>query len=1376
MFWTAVTTALLLVSAVVALKYVVLPNVESYQDDIISRVAASSGMDVSAFAIRGSWSGFRPFVELENVVFRETADSTVPDRLAGAEALRLPRMTVSLSWWSLLMNQIRFVDVSLIGPELALSRRKDGLIYFAGRAINAPQEEQDSGRLVELLLEQPGVEIQRATLTWTDELSPGKTLRFTNVGVRIENGLNGHVIGMTATPPASLAHLLELRGNMKFQKDAGKWSAVGGLYVAVNDVSFAELRAHLPVPGALRAGLGNVRAWIDIDSTAAPPTPTSAGYAMAAFSPVRAITADINLIDTRAQLSPEVSPLNIARLAGRIVYKAQEGGFTVGSKALELRTREGVTLPPADFSLTLQQPLGPDSARGEITGSGIDLKVMAALLEYFPVPAEMRAVAARFSPRGLVQQSRFQWTGYLDNISTFRISGAVTDFALNADGHLPGVSGFTGSVDGDEKGGKFNVAAKNLQLDLPKLMRAPLKFDSLVSDGAWKITADAVEVELARVDFANADLAGDFSGRYSRFRADGPKAKEEKGPGTLDIKGRLSRAAATTIGKYLPNAASQTREYIEWAVRDGQIVSADFALKGEVFEFPFRQRKGGNLRLVAQVKDIDFRYAEGWPMAENVSGELVFENTGFTGKFESGQIFNAKLKSTTIAVDDFSAAPYTLSIRGEAAARGEDVTRFLRESPLISGVGAFTKSVSIEGPGKLELAMKIPLNAPASSTATTKISGSYTMQGGQAKPVFGPQITGLNGTINFTESDVKSSGINGTAFGNPLTVAIGSAADGVVTEFAGRADVGQLGEMLPFAMPQQIKGSTDIAGRISARSAGADITIESSLLGVLSSLPAPLAKRSDEARKLRVVFKDVGQAVEKISVTLAGNAAVAKASAPTPAPGVGGTSVAGPADSAETRIDARFQRRFDARGDASLRGGIASVGVALGDTPTPDGLWFAGTMALLDFDSWRDAFGKFYAPVAAGTAASPVPVDGSKGIEIAGFDFTLGGLVAYGRPFDAMTFKGRHAGEDWRLTVDSDDAVGDLTWRAGAFNDRGAVRARLKKLVLADEVPQPKGLVAAPVAGSGSREVDFPALDIIAEKFTLKDRELGRLELRATPMGDNWRIDQVVISTGHAKLEMDGLWQRFGDPQSPPVPGGKSRTTMNVKVESSNLNALFSQFGFGDQLRRGTGKLEGKLSWPGHTYQFQTAALSGEFAVEARNGQFAKIPVGAGKLLALISLQSIPRRFTFDFRDVFSEGFAFERINGNIKINNGIMSTDNFQIVGTAANVKMSGEVSLPSEQTNLRLVVVPSLGEGVAIGAGVVLGPVGGLGVLAIQKLLQGALSYEYAVTGAWDNPQVDRIKKNAPPSPLPPTPSGAVPDVPASPAIPEPPAKTSP
>ena len=1338
-----------------------LPNLEDYQGDIISRVAAATEMDVSASAIRGGWSGFRPYVDLENVVFRETASSTAPDRVAGAEALKLPRMTASLSWWSLLLGQIRFVDVALEAPALSLSRGKDGLVYFAGRALNTPTKEQDDGRLVEWLLEQPGVDIQHATLAWTDQLTPGKTLLFTDLGLHIEKRLTGHAFGLVATPPSALGKKLEARGLLTLQKMDGHWIVVGNIYSDATDTNFTELRAYLPALEALQAGVGNARAWVDVDNSlataqiiATASAANAANAAAASTTPgvVKAITADLNLLNARVQLSANASPLNIARLAGRIEYKAEDGGFAIGSKALEFRTREGVNLPAADFLLTLQHQADPLRAKGEMTAKGIDLKAMTALLEYLPVSKEIRAKAMRLNPRGIVGQSSVAWVGHFENLLAYRIKGSVSDFAIDADASVPGVSGFSGSIDGDEKGGKFIVASKNLQLDTPNIMRQPLKFDALDSEGTWKMSADGVDVEFTRVAFANADLAGEFNGRYSRHHANGAKSKEEKGPGSLDIKGKLTRAKALAVANYLPNAAAQTREYIEWAVRNGEISSAEFALKGEIFEFPFHKGKGGNFRLAAKVKGLDFRYATGWPIAEKINGELVFENTGFMAKVESGQFFNAKLKATTIAVDDFALRPYLLSIQGQTDANGEDVARFLRESPLISGVGAFTKSVAIEGPGSLELSMKIPIGAIDQGKVATKINGKYTLRRGQAKPVVGPLVTALTGSVDFTESGVKSSGIVGTAYGNPLTLSINSGNDGVVTDFAGRAEVSQLTDVLPFPMPQQVKGVTDFNGRITTKEGGAEIVIDSSLVGVASSLPAPLTKRSDEARKLRVTIADTGQKNEKISVTLAGNAMAGVAPAA--------------ADASTSRIDARFQRRFDTTGNAlGLRGGVASVGVPVNEAVVPEGLWFAGTMPLLDFDLWRQAVDNFYPAVVAKTPDSAArPVDKSA-IEIAGFDFKLGGLVAYGRPFDTMTLKGRHAGDDWRLTVDSDDAVGDISWRAAAFGDRGAVRARLQKLVVADEVPPPKGSTAgsaAPLIETG-RVADFPALDIIAEKFFLKDRELGKLELRATPMGDNWRVDQLAISIGHAKLMMDGLWQRYGDPQRAPGITEKSLTTMNLKVESSNLNALFSQFGFGDQLKRGTGKLEGKLSWPGHVYQFQTATLSGQFQIEGRNGQFAKIPVGAGKLLSLISLQSIPRRFTLDFRDVFSEGFAFERIDGNIKINNGIMFTDNFEIVGTAANVKMSGDVSLPAEQTNLKLTVVPSLGEGVAIGAGVVLGPVGGLGVLLAQKLLQGALSYEYAVTGSWDNPQVVKINNN-----LPATKPGNVPTAPLTPSAP--------
>jgi uncharacterized protein YhdP len=192
------------------------------------------------------------------------------------------------------------------------------------------------------------------------------------------------------------------------------------------------------------------------------------------------------------------------------------------------------------------------------------------------------------------------------------------------------------------------------------------------------------------------------------------------------------------------------------------------------------------------------------------------------------------------------------------------------------------------------------------------------------------------------------------------------------------------------------------------------------------------------------------------------------------------------------------------------------------------------------------------------------------------------------------------------------------------------------------------------------------------------------------------------------------------------------------------------QFGFGDYLKRGNGKLEGQLAWPGYPYDFALANLAGSFKVEASKGQFAKIEPGAGKLLALLSLQSLPQRALFDFRDVFSAGFAFDRIEGDVKVARGVLVIDGFEIAGPSAFVSMSGEVSLPLETENLTLHIVPEVGEGLALAATLIGTPVLGLSTLLVTKLLKNplgkAVAYEYQVTGSWDNPQVTRLSAPAP------------------------------
>jgi uncharacterized protein YhdP len=64
---------------------------------------------------------------------------------------------------------------------------------------------------------------------------------------------------------------------------------------------------------------------------------------------------------------------------------------------------------------------------------------------------------------------------------------------------------------------------------------------------------------------------------------------------------------------------------------------------------------------------------------------------------------------------------------------------------------------------------------------------------------------------------------------------------------------------------------------------------------------------------------------------------------------------------------------------------------------------------------------------------------------------------------------------------------------------------------------------------------------------------------------------------------------------------------------------------------------------------------------------------------------------TLDFRDVFSEGFAFDTVAGTASINKGIATTDNLKMTGVTASVLMSGSADIARETQDLHVVVIPN-------------------------------------------------------------------------------------
>jgi len=97
------------------------------------------------------------------------------------------------------------------------------------------------------------------------------------------------------------------------------------------------------------------------------------------------------------------------------------------------------------------------------------------------------------------------------------------------------------------------------------------------------------------------------------------------------------------------------------------------------------------------------------------------------------------------------------------------------------------------------------------------------------------------------------------------------------------------------------------------------------------------------------------------------------------------------------------------------------------------------------------------------------------------------------------------------------------------------------------------------------------------------------------------------------------------------------------------------------------------------------------------------------------------------------------------------MFAKKFEISGPAADVRMTGDISLPSERVNLTMTVAPRLSTVAAVGAGVLVNPLVGLGVLlggeVLKSPLERVLAAQYSVTGKWDNPEVERIGRTTTP-----------------------------
>ena len=1234
------------------LRYVALPSVDQYRADIVSRIEKASGTSVAVRRIHGGWEGLRPSLSLEGL--------RVADR-RGRLALAIERAEVALSWWALLVGDVRFHDIEIYRPALALRRGEDGLIYLADKPLNEGGGGEDH-RMAEWVLSQPRIAIHDATLFWRDEKSSAPEMQLTGVEIAVRQHRNRHRVALVAIPPQSLAARLDVRADLRIDREGSRWLARGEGYVETLHADLARVRAYLPLPESLRNAVGSVRVW-------------------AKFAPdsLEELHADMRMRDAHVRLAADVLPLELAGLSGRLVYRSQPQGFYFGTEGLRLRLAGGAESQPGNFSV-MRATDATQGRHGEMRADGIDVKLAATLLEYFPVPKDAKAQVLRFAPRGRIGNASFTWRGDSPAAATsYAIKGRFEDLAVNPVDNLPGASGISGTVEGDEKGGTIRLDSKKATLELAHIFRAPIALDTLEARARWQRLPERLEVAIEEARFSNADAEGTLAGTWHSLPVQHPR-----NPGFIDVKGTFSRATLSRASAYFPEVLATTRDWLERSILAGRSSALKFELKGDLYHFPFAGGKEGRFLVEGDIKDGRLKYHPAWPSVDEIHGTFRFEGTRMEIRTQRAAIFGSRVNTAAAIIDNLGASPPVLVIDGHVDTSGADGVRFLRESPLVNGPGAFTRAVAIEGPGSLKLHLEYPLWG----ATPVQVAGEYQFAGAVASVGRNLAMRDVRGALAFTEKGVRAPDITGSMFGHPAVLRMVTQPEGgVLTVLEGRIDAEAMRAHLSGALAARFSGATDWRARL-VSGEGNELTITSDLRGLAIALPEPLSKAADEQRPLSLVFSKLGAPDEIITA------------------------------SAGKGVHARFGTRAE-RWHAALK-----FGEPVGTEPIRDGLWLYGSLAQIDVDAWQGIF-------ATRPGSQPQPASSGADLELRGLDLRLGRVRYLGRDFTQVAAALQKSGEEWSGSLQGPLVAGEVRWNP---TGNGRVSAKLQRLAFgeaAKDIPEP------PPTDEKSQP---PAIDVVAERFDFRGRTLGKLEVKAEPVGEEWRIEKLNIANAQMQFTSSGGWRKTG---------AGSLTTLAIKLESESLNALFALFGYEDYVKRGTGRLEGTLVWPGLPHEFALNRLSGTIKVEARRGQFAKIEPGAGKLLGLLSLQSLPRRATFDFRDVFSEGFAFERVHADVKVARGILLTDNFEISGPAAFVTLAGEVSLPQETQTLTLHVVPEVSEGVALAATLIGTPVLGLSTLLVSKLLNNPLgkvvAYEYLVTGSWDNPTVTRT--SAPP-----------------------------
>lgn len=262
----------------------------------------------------------------------------------------------------------------------------------------------------------------------------------------------------------------------------------------------------------------------------------------------------------------------------------------------------------------------------------------------------------------------------------------------------------------------------------------------------------------------------------------------------------------------------------------------------------------------------------------------------------------------------------------------------------------------------------------------------------------------------------------------------------------------------------------------------------------------------------------------------------------------------------------------------------------------------------------------------------------------------------------------------------------------------------------------------------------LPAMDVRADHVVFGQQSGTLTQMQLRPSATGVSIPTIKWQNDVYQLTARGQWSQ-------------QQSQFTGQLDTKKIQVLLQSFGLPSFILADSSQFQWSVQWPGAPWQMELAKAQGHFTAKMNRGSLPSVgsdhaaTMGFGKVLNLLSLNSLQQHLTLHFQDLTDQGFSFNQLDGAFDLDQGSLKIPKLTIAASLADVEAHGCLNLSQKNYQLALQIEPHLTSSLPLLATLAGGPILGAIGLVANAIASPTLSHitasHYALTGPWANPK---------------------------------------